>query len=205
MVKQQSASETTELEASVSMKTQVKDNSERGTATLVEPSPESVARPSCSKEQASSSVEQQPSSLFVASASSSTASRVEQNPKAHWMPEERETRKPRNVSKEHAWAGSPCSFTASPVEQNSKAHWIPEERETPKPRNDTKEQAWAGSSDRKRNIHALSADPTSGMRKRGLRELLLHPQLILDTNGQWTTVAALAALAKRQAREGIYA
>ena len=49
-----------------------------------------------------------------------------------------------------------------------------------------------------RNIHALSADPTSGMRKRGLRELLLRPQLILDTDGQWTTVAALAALAKRQ-------
>ena len=166
MVEQQGASETTELEASVSMKTQVKDNSDRGTDTLVGPSPESVARPSCSKEQASSSVEQQPSSLFVASASSSTASRVEQNPKAYW---------------------------------------IPEERETPKPRNDTNEQAWAGRSDRKRNIHALSADPTSGMRKRGLRELLLHPQLILDTNGQWTTVAALAALAKRQARKGIYA
>ena len=46
----------------------------------------------------------------------------------------------------------------------------------------------------------LSADPTSGMKKRGLRELLLHPQLILGTNGQWTTVAALA---KRPARNGI--
>ena len=83
MVEQQGASETTELEASVSMKTQVKDNGERGTATLVEPSPESVARPTCSKEQASSSVEQQPSSLFVASASSFTASRVEQKAKAY--------------------------------------------------------------------------------------------------------------------------
>ena len=110
MVEQQGASETTELEASVSMKTQVKDNSERGTATRVEPSPETVARPTWSKEQPSSSVEEQPSSC--------TASRVEQKAKEYQIQEERETRKPRNVSKEHAWAGSPCSFTASPVEQN---------------------------------------------------------------------------------------
>ena len=194
MVEQQEGSETIQLEASVSMETQVKDNSERGIATLVEPSPESGARPTWSKEQPSSSVEEKPSSF--------TASRVEQNSKAYRIPEERETRKPRNVSKEHTWADSPCSFTASSDEQNSKAHWTPEEREIPKPRNDTKEQACAGRSDRKRNIHALSADPTSGKRKRGLRELLLHPQLVLDTNGQWTTVAALA---KRPARNGIYA
>ena len=197
MVEQQGASETIQLEASVSMKTQVKDNSERGTATRVEPSPETVARPTWSKEQPSSSVEEQPSSC--------TASRVEHNSKAYRIPEERESRKPLNVSKEHTWAGSACSFTAGSDERKSKAHWTPEEREIPKPRYDTQEQACAGRSDRKRNIHALSADPTSGGGKWGLRELLLHPQLILDTNGQWTTVAALAALAKRQAREGIYA
>ena len=197
MVEQLGASETIQLEASVSMKTQVKDNSERGTATRVEPSPETVARPTWSKEQPSSSVEEQPSSC--------TASRVEHNSKAYRIPEERESRKPLNVSKEHTWAGSACSFTAGSDERKSKAHWTPEEREIPKPRYDTQEQACAGRSDRKRNIHALSADPTSGGGKWGLRELLLHPQLILDTNGQWTTVAALAALAKRQARERIYA
>ena len=194
MVEQLGASETIQLEASVSMKTQVKDNSERGTATRVEPSPETVARPTWSKEQPSSSVEEQPSSC--------TASRVEHNSKAYRIPEERESRKPLNVSKEHTWAGSACSFTAGSDERKSKAHWTPEEREIPKPRYDTQEQACAGRSDRKRNIHALSADPTSGGGKWGLRELLLHPQLILDTNGQWTTVAALAALALPQKHNG---